>query len=122
MNKVDIFKELKIHVRHIYLDEYSFVGLSSVHTLDVSNCNNLYVQDVLKTLKVKSASLPALKSLILSGIGMFSDTKKIRIIQKDVDYITQRKITTLDLSNLRISSIDISAILKMFNSPSFSLN
>ncbi|XP_060597181.1 toll-like receptor 2 [Ruditapes philippinarum] len=113
-------KELKIHVRYIHLDEYAFVGLSSVHTLDVSNCNKLNVQNVLKTLKVKSA-LPGLKTIIMSAIGSISEIKN-RINKKDVDYITPRKITTLDLSHLQMSSVDIGAILKTFHSPSFLLN
>jgi hypothetical protein len=57
----------------------------------------------------------------MSAIGSISEIKN-RINKKDVDYITPRKITTLDLSYLQMSSVDISAILKTFNSPSFTLN
>jgi hypothetical protein len=39
-------KELKIHLSHFQLDTYAFVGLPLVHTLDVSKCYRLVIQDV----------------------------------------------------------------------------
>ncbi|XP_060598651.1 protein toll-like [Ruditapes philippinarum] len=106
-------KELKIHLGDFKLDENAFVGLSSVHTLDVSKCYRLLVADVLKTLKMKSA-LPALKRLIMSGIGSYSAENVIS--QTDLDYIPPRQISTLDLSRNQITFVNNSRIIQSFSS------
>ena len=107
-------KELKIHVSSFEFAPDAFVGLPSVHTLDVSKCYRLLIKDICYALKANNA-LPRLRNLVMSGIGSFV-TGSNNITQKEVEYLLPRNITKIDISRTQINFVNITAISKNLKS------
>ena len=104
-------KELRIHVADFHLDAEAFIGLPLVHTLDVSKCVRLSLEDISNALKDKS-TLPGLKNLILAEIGDYRSINNT-INSKNAAYLLQRNITNFDISRTQIHFINITAVSKI---------
>ena len=102
-------KELKIHVTDFHLDADAFVGLPLVHTLDVSKCYRLTIDNISNALQLKR-TLPELKTLIMSGIGAYRRNNISRTVAQK---LFQRNLRTFDISGTQINFINITALSKI---------
>ena len=103
-------KELRIHISMFQLDTSSFVGLPSVHTLDVSKCYRLTVGDVIEAVTAHGA-LPAIQNLIMSEIGTLKSESNY-INQAAAESLSKRNITSMDISRTQIKYVNVTALLK----------
>ncbi|XP_053383692.1 toll-like receptor 4 [Mercenaria mercenaria] len=106
-------KELRIHMNFFQFDPGVFLGLPSVHTLDMSRCYRLVIEDLAEQLKVPN-TLPCLQKLYLSEIGTYD--KRNNISLSVVEALSLRNIKLVEISKTQITSANVTAIVKMLKS------
>ncbi|XP_045174598.2 toll-like receptor 8 [Mercenaria mercenaria] len=106
-------KELRFHMYYFLLQRGVFIGLPSVHSLDMSKCYRLVLEDIAEQLKVPN-TLPSLQKLYLSEVGAFLKGNEISL--SVVEALSLRNITFLDISNIQISFVNATAVFKLLKS------
>ncbi|XP_053383693.1 toll-like receptor 4 [Mercenaria mercenaria] len=100
---------LRIHMSSFEFGRGVFDGLPSVHTLDMSRCYRLFLEDLTEQLKVPN-TLPNLQTLILSELGSYVKRNNINLTV--VESLLPRNITYIDVSKTQISFANLTAIFK----------
>ncbi|XP_053383695.1 toll-like receptor 4 [Mercenaria mercenaria] len=106
-------KELRIHISSFWFNPAVFVGLPSVHTLDMSRCYRLDIEDLAEQLKEPN-TLPYLQKLYLSEVGSY--VKRNNISLSVVEALSPRNITSVEISKTQITFANVTAIAKILKS------
>lgn len=101
-------RELRIHLKSLYIYPEIFVGLDSVETVDLGNCPRLKYSQLVQAFN-GTHRLPRLDKLILSKWSSFSGRNALNDSFVDV---LPRNITFIDVSSSQISTLNFTAFSK----------